>query len=75
MTVIRRRPNESDGLLYQERFGLAAMADLEAARVGGVHDNGARGLIPAAAQRLIHHHLGHHTVHLHNIYPIDQSFD
>ena len=39
---------------------------LQAGRVGCVHDNGAGGLVPAAAEVLIHHHLGHHAVHLHS---------
>ena len=37
---------------------------LQAGGVGRVHDDGASRLIPAAAQHLIHHHLGHHAVHL-----------
>jgi hypothetical protein len=39
---------------------------LQAGRVGCVHDNGAGGLVPAAAEVLIHHHLRHHAVHLHS---------
>jgi len=37
---------------------------LQAAGLRGVHDDGARGLVPAAAQRLIHHHLADRAVHL-----------
>ena len=29
-----------------------------------MHDDGARGLVPTAAEVLVHHHLGHHAVHL-----------
>ena len=42
----------------------ARKAHLQAGRVLCVHDDGAGGLVPAAAQVLIHHHLGHHAVHL-----------
>ena len=42
----------------------AGRADLQAGGVLCVHDNGAGGLVPAAAQVLVHHHLGHHAVHL-----------
>ena len=47
------------GCLHRE-----TKAHLQPGGVGGMHDDGAGGLVPTAAEVLIHHHLGHHTVHL-----------
>ena len=44
--------------------GIWKKAHLQAGGVGCVHDDGACGLVPATAQVLVHHHLGHHAVHL-----------
>ena len=58
----------ANDLSHNSKFALGRRLNLrqrlQPAGLRGVHDDGARGLVPAAAQRLIHHHLAHHAVHL-----------